>query len=311
MDKPDTTVDESGGERGTAPVRFGTSSFSSKDWLGSFYPRGTKPADFLARYAERYDTVEIDATYYAVPAPRVVEGWERKVPDGFLVAAKFPREIVHGGEGSRPDAARVLTPDASYPVRDEFLRVMRRLGPKLGPLVIQLPFFRRSEFPGRADFLHRLDRFLGDLPEDLHFAVEVRNREWLNDELAELCRHHRTALVLVDRAHMPHADELGFDPVTAGFAYIRLLGDRHAIERITTTWDREVIDHGERLARWAAVLTRLLEREVPAFVYVNNHYAGHAPATVERLRNAFLDAAREAGLDPARRLAGSPPQGPS
>jgi len=302
-----------GGRRHGAPslIRFGTSSFSSSDWVGPFYPRGTKPAAFLGIYAQHYDTVEIDATYYAVPSARVVEGWVQKTPETFLIAAKFPRAIVHGGDGPRPDAARVLQPDTSYPVRDEFLEVIRGLGPRLGPLVLQLPYFRKEEVPHRTDFLHRLDRFLGDLPGDLRYAVEVRNRGWLHPELAELCRHHRAALVLVDRAHMPHADEIAFDPITTDFTYIRLLGDHHGIERLTKTWDREVIDRGERLDRWAAVLTRLLEREIPAFVYVNNHYAGHAPATLERLRRAFADAARDVGLDPQRRLAGSPRGGPS
>jgi len=307
------SADDFPGMGGGAPlVRFGTSSFSSSDWVGPFYPRGTKPAEFLRKYAERYDTVEIDATYYAVPSARTVEGWAGRTPEGFLVAAKFPRDIVHGGSGPRPDPARVLDPATSYPIRDAFLGVMRRLGPRLGPLVLQLPYFRKGEFPRASDFLHRLDRFLGDLPGDLRYAVEIRNRNWLTAEFAELCRHHQAALVLVDRAYMPHADELAFDPVTAGFTYIRLLGDRHAIEKITRKWDREVVDHSGRLQRWASVLTRLLDREVPSFVYVNNHYAGHAPATVERLRRAFGDAAREAGLDPGRevRLATDPPGGP-
>jgi uncharacterized protein YecE (DUF72 family) len=281
--------------------------------VGSFYPRGTKPAEFLKSYAGRYDTVEIDATYYAVPSSRTVEGWAGKTPEDFLIAAKFPRDIVHGGSGPRPDPARVLDPATSYPVRDAFLAVMRRLGPRLGPLLLQLPYFRKGEFQRVADFLDRLDRFLGDLPEDLRYAVEIRNRNWLTAEFAQLCRHHQVALVLVDRAYMPLADELEFDPVTADFTYIRLLGDRHAIETITRKWDREVIDRADRLDRWASVLTRLLEREVPSLVYVNNHYAGHAPATVERLRSSFEASAREAGLDPTRegRLAIDPPGGPS
>ena len=83
------------------------------------------------------------------------------------------------------------------------------------------------------------------------------------------------------------------DPVTSGFVYVRLLGDRKAIEKITRTWDREVIDHSDRLRRWAAFLVRMLRREVPTFVYVNNHYAGHAPTTVRRLIKMF-EAAVEA-----------------
>lgn len=279
-------------------LRLGASSFSSPDWVGPFYPKGTSPARFLEVYAAHFDTVEIDSTYYAVPSARTVEGWARKTPERFLIAAKFPREIVHGGDGAVPDAAKILDPEIAYPVRDRFLRVMAGLGPRLGPLVIQFPYFNRKVFASEAPFLERLDRFLGDLPEGPRYAVEIRNRAWLTPALADLCRRRRAALVLVDQAWMPHADEVErlMDPVTADFAYVRLLGDRKEIEAITTTWEKEVIDRTDRLSRWARFLARLTERRVPSFVYVNNHYAGHAPATLERLKRLFLDASE--GDDP-------------
>ena len=270
--------------------------------MGPFYPEGASPSDFLELYARRYDTVEIDATYYAVPAARTVEGWARRTPEGFLIAAKFPREIVHGGEGASPDPARILEPAHAYPVRDRFLAVMEKLGPRLGPLVIQFPYFNKKVFPSAEPFMDRLDRFLGDLPPGRFYAVEIRNRPWLTPAFADLCRRHRAGLVLVDQAWMPHGDEVErkMDPVTAGLAYVRLLGDRQEIEKLTTTWENEVIDRTDRLTRWAGFLVRMLEREVPTVVYVNNHYAGHAPATVEKLRRLFEEAARERGLDPGR-----------
>ena len=278
-------------------VRFGTSSFSSKDWVGPFYPKGTRPGDFLRVYATRFDTVEIDATYYAVPAASTVEGWADKTPPGFLISAKFPRDIVHGGEGRIPNPEQVLDPDRTYPIRDEFLEVMTKLGPRLGPLVIQFPFFNERVFPESSVFFERLDRFLADLPSEFTYAVEIRNPKWVGQDLAVLCRRHKVSLVLVDQAWMPHGDEVErrFDPVTATPCYVRLLGDREIIEKITTSWDREVIDQGGRLARWSAFLNRMLERKVPTLVYVNNHYAGHAPATLERLRGLFLDARRKRG----------------
>ena len=278
-------------------VRFGTSSFSSKDWIGPFYPPGTAPKDFFASTPGRLDTVEIDATYYAVPTLRTVEGWAAKTPPDFLISAKFPRDIVHGGSGRTPNPARILDPDLTYPIRDEFLGVMRALGERLGPLVIQFPFFGNHLFAAPGPFMEKLDRFLGDLPEGFTYVVEIRNRSWLNADFAALCRRHRASMVLVDQAWMPHGDEVEreFDPLTGEVCYVRLLGDRPEIEAITTTWEREVIDREERLLRWARFLARVWEREVPTLVYVNNHYAGHAPATVERLRTRFLEAV---GLKP-------------
>ena len=232
-------------------VRFGTSSFSSEDWVGPFYPPGTKPAEFLSFYANHFDTVEVDATYYAVPSPRTVEGWASKTPDGFVLAAKFPRSIVHGGEAERPDPAKILDPAATAAERDAFLSVMRRMGPRLGPLVLQFPYFNRAVFPSPEPFLERLDRFLADLPSDLAYGVEVRNKAWVSPSLREVLARRRAALVLVDQAWMPHGDEVekALDPVTADFAYVRLLGDREEIEKVTKTWEKEVVDRGERLSR--------------------------------------------------------------
>ena len=271
---------------GIPQFHLGTSSFSNKDWVGPFYPSGTAPADFLEFYATRFGTVEIDSSYYGVPRVSTVNAWRERTPEGFLLAAKFPREVVHGGAKARPDPRVVLDPDRTYGIRDKFLETMGRLGDRLGPLLLQFPYFSRGAFPDPAVFRERLERFLADLPPAFRYAVEVRNRAWVTPALADLCRSHGAALTLVDQAWMPHGDEVErrMDPVTAPFAYIRLLGDRREIEALTTRWDREVLDRSPRLERWAALIGRLLAREIPTFVYVNNHYAGHAPATLARLR---------------------------
>jgi uncharacterized protein YecE (DUF72 family) len=270
---------------GPSRVRFGTSSFSAAEWVGTFYPRGTRPGDFLRHYATQFDTVEVDATYYHVPAPETVDAWVAKTPPHFALAAKFPRSIVHGGEGPEPDPTRLLTPDFTYAERDTFLEVMSRLGARCGPLVLQFPHFSPLVFRERGAFCDRLEAFLADLPREFAYAVEIRNPYWLDAEFAALCRRRQAALVLVDRAGMPHGADVAaqFDPCTAPFAYLRLLGDRQRIERITTRWEREVIDHRESLGRWAALLTQLAERTT-VFVFANNHYAGHAPTTIRRLQ---------------------------
>jgi uncharacterized protein YecE (DUF72 family) len=274
-------------------VRFGTSSFSSTDWVGPFYPRGLKPSDFLRFYATRFSTVEIDATYYHVPAASTVDSWVRKTPESFTIAAKFPRGIVHAGAGIEPDPERILTPDATYAERDEFLQVMGRLGKRLGPLLLQFPRFAPTSLGGAAGFRERLDRFLGDLPPGFQIAVEIRNPEWLDESFAQLLHKHGATPVLVDRAGMPHGAAV-FDllhPDRGRLAYIRLLGDRHRIEKITTTFDHEVLDWSEHLERWADLLVRLSHRRIPTFVFANNHFAGHAPATIRRLATRY-DAAR-------------------
>ena len=202
-----------------------------------------------------------------------------------MLSAKFPRSIVHGGEEAKPDPAKLLDPEATRADRDRFLEVMARMGSRLGPLVLQFPFFARDAFPTIASFLARLEPFLAELPHEFRYGVEVRNRDWLSPELAAVCRRHGAAMVLVDQGWMPHGDEVvkRFDPITTDFAYVRLLGDRKKIEALTTHWDKEVIDQAARLERWVPLLQRFVERGVRTLVYVNNHYAGHAPATARRL----------------------------
>ena len=275
----------------TARARFGTSSFSTRDWVGPFYPPGTKAADYLARYAEKLDTVEIDSTYYGIPRATTIEKWVRQTPESFLLAAKFPRDIVHGGKGAKPDRNVILVPERTDDIVEEFLDVMQGLGDKLGPLVLQFPFLADDVFPSREEFYDRLDRFLERLPDGFRYAVEVRNKGLMNATVAEICRNRGACLVLVDQAWMPHADEVmrRFDPVTTDYAYVRLLGDHKEMDKLTTTWDKEVVDRTPRLRRWAEVIGNLLQREIPVFTYVNNHYAGHAPATVRRLEQFLED----------------------
>jgi len=272
-------------------IRLGTSSFSESDWVGPFYPPGTKPADFLAYYATRYSTVEVDATYYAIPSRRTVEGWSKKISNDFILSAKFPRSIVHGGEGARPDSKIVLVPDATYNDRDRFLEVMSLMGKRLGPLVLQFPYFAKAVFASSNEFIERLDRFLDDLPNGFRYAVEIRNRNWLTKSFIDILKRHNAALVLVDQAWMPHGDELAgkYDILTSDYVYIRLLGDRKEIEAVTKKWDREVIDRADRMQRWADLIAKLIEREVETLIYINNHYAGYAPATADRLHDMILE----------------------
>lgn len=281
----------------SASLRFGTSSWSEKSWVGPFYPAGTRPADMLAFYATEFPTVEADTTYYRIPSREMVRGWRAKTPEGFLLAAKFPRSVVHGGEGAtpaKPDGKTVLAWEKVGRDVEQFLEVMGELGPKCGPLVVQLPYLNRGAFAGLPEFLERLEHFLHRLPPGFRYAVEVRNKSWIGPELLGALRERKIALVLVDLAYMPHPADLAerLDLVTADFVYARLIGDRAAVEAQTKTFDRIVIDQGARLDRWTRLLLDLSPRVRETFAYANNHYAGFGPGTIRDLLRRV-----EAGLD--------------
>ena len=266
-------------------VRLGTSSWSEKGWVGPFYPAGTAPRDFLSYYATRFECVEVDATYYAVPRRDMVRGWARKVPPGFALAGKFPRSIVHAGEGPRPDGTRVLVPEFVAADRDAFLEAMSLLGDRCGPLVLQFPYFARDAFTEAGPFLERLSAFLEGLPTEFRYAVEIRNRAWIGAPLLERLRERNVALVWADLPYVPHPDRwpTDLDPITSDFGYVRLIGDRKATDARTKTFDRIVVDRSDRLARWAQFLEGVRDRLEETFVFANNHFAGHGPATLAEL----------------------------
>jgi len=235
-----------------------------------------RPADYLAFYAEHFHTVEVDSTFYACPSARTVSNWAARTPEGFIFSVKVPRVITH--EKALVDCDADLK---------QFLDAMDILAGKLGPVVFQFPFFHRSILRDRHEFLDGLVPFLKKLPSARKFAIEMRNRDWLDAEFANLLREHKMALVLQDRSWMPSPGELNFDPITAEWTYIRWLGDRKGIEEQTTTWDKTIVDRTSELTSWVDYCYQIKQRGVMIYAYANNHYAGHAPATIEQFRTLW------------------------
>lgn len=261
-----------------ADIRIGTSAFTAAGWAGSFYPNGTKPAEYLSLYATRFDAVELDNTFYATPALSTVKGWYAKTPPSFLFAAKVPQVITH---------EKVLV-DCDGDLKN-FLTAMDALGEKLGPLLLQFGKFKSSVFKTQADFVARLKPFLKGLPKGYKFAVEIRNENWLNLRLVDLLREYGVALALIDQSWMPRPWEMknDLDLITADFTYVRWLGDRKGIEEKTKTWDKVIVDRQGDLLEWVGLLKRVHERRIMILAFANNHYAGNGPATVELFRTLW------------------------
>jgi len=254
---------------------LGTSAFTAAGWPGSFYPAGMKPADYLTYYASQFNTVEVDSTFYGCPSASTVNTWSARTPDDFIFCAKVPQIITH---------EKVLVNcDSEF---EEFVKTMDILGPKLGPIIFQFPSFDRWKFPKQESFLAVLTPFLKKLSADHKFVIEIRNKTWLDAKLADVLREHKIALVLTDTSLVPRPWEMEekFDMITADFAYVRWLGDRHGIEKITQQWDRTVVDREHDLKNWVDVLKELvLNKKIrQLFAFANNHYAGHGPATVKQ-----------------------------
>jgi uncharacterized protein YecE (DUF72 family) len=245
---------------------LGTSSWTAPSWEGVFYPPGTPPARYLSEYSRHFRTVEIDATFYAPPAPTTVDSWYHRTPPGFVFAAKAPQVITHQKvlEGCEGDVAI-------------FLGAMERLREKLGPLLFQFKYFKRDEMPGATVFLDRLEPFVETLPPGFQYAVEIRNKGWLVPRLLEILRRRNVALALIDHPYMPRAEEYRRRPelITADFAYIRFLGDRYKIEEVTKEFNRLVYDRTRETQAWIDAMRDLLPGVQRTYTYYNNHYAGY------------------------------------
>jgi uncharacterized protein YecE (DUF72 family) len=267
-----------------ASLRIGTSAFTAAGWEGAFYPAGMKPADFLSYYATQFDTVEVDSTFYRIPALSTVKGWYAKTPPGFLFAAKVPQVITH------EKVLRDCDADLS-----QFLKTMDSLGEKLGPLLFQFGYFNKKAFLGVNDFLALLVPFLKKLPKGYRFAVEIRNKNWLVPQFVETLRARGVALELVDQVWMPRPAQWfeKLDPITADFTYVRWLGDRKGIEEQTKVWDQIIVDRRADLAEWVEVLKTVHKRKIQILAFANNHYAGYGPGTIEQFRELWRRAVGE------------------
>jgi uncharacterized protein YecE (DUF72 family) len=248
----------------SAKIRIGTQGWNYDGWLGSFYPRKTSAKEMLSLYAKIFDTVEIDSTFYAIPAENSVRGWYEKTPSDFSFSVKLPSEITH--KNRLRDSEEILL---------NFVNRMLLLKEKLGSILIQLP----PDFPPTE---HKsLSKFLKILPQRFQFAIEFRDADWINEStLAEL-EENRVALALTDGKWVNR--EESFSLITkqaSSFAYIRWLGPREL-----TDFSRIQLDRTKELQMWAEAVKTVSETASTVYGYFNNHFQGHSPASSNLFKN--------------------------
>jgi uncharacterized protein YecE (DUF72 family) len=223
-------------------IRVGTSGYMYRHWRGVLYPEGLAQRLWLARYASFFDTVEMNATFYRLPTPRAVERWRDAVPPAFTFAVKGSRYLTH--------LKRLLDTDEGL---RRFYEPVALFGPKLGPVLWQLP-------PHMKPDAERLDRFLSHLPRGRH-AVEFRDAAWYSEETCAVLEAHGAAFC--------EHDNVKRDPprLTGGFRYVRFHG----------TTGRYGGRYGPAALRgFAAGCAASARRGEDVFVYFNNDLGGHA-----------------------------------
>jgi uncharacterized protein YecE (DUF72 family) len=242
-------------------MAIGCSGWNYSHWRdGVFYPPRLPSDRWLEFYAERFDTVEVNSSFYRLPRRETVARWAATAPEGFTFAVKVSRYVTH---------IRRLR-EAGEHLRILLDRIDPLVGtPKLGPLLWQLPAsFRRDDA--------RLRAALDELPTSLRHAFEFRHESWFDDDVLRLLREHGVALVIADS---PRTNRFQSRELTAGFVYVRL---HHGTRGRRGNYSRsELADWAVQVDEWS--------RRGDVFVYFNNDWEGFAPANAATLRTLLAE----------------------
>lgn len=257
-------------------LHIGTSSWGCKEWRNVFYPDSVTTADQLAYFAGRFNTVEVNSSFYALPTPDTLIDWVEQVPPGFTFSLKVPKEISH--------SKRLVDCRADMLA---YLDAVRSLGSLAAPGLLQLPpdFTRANGGRALVDFLD----WLPGVMDHLKLSVEVRALELMTPAFAQFLAERGFTFVVTVQDGVPDlfpvwqalmAAENG--PRTC---FVRWSGnqDREAADNRTLTNTPLTNPRDAELALWASRIEWLVERQIECFGYMHNSFEGHAPGSVRRL----------------------------
>jgi len=226
-------------------ILIGTSGYNYPEWKGSFYPADLAAAKMLPYYAARFQTVEINYTFYRMPNEKILSNWAGQVRPEFRFTLKAPRRITH-------DAKLVKCEDLTA----TFCRVAETLGPRLGALLFQLPPNQKKDLP-------RLEAFLDILPPKAPAAFEFRHASWFDDQVFSALKRRNRALCVADSEKLETPLE-----VTADYGYFRLRDEGYS--------EKDIED-------WGLKIDGLRSRCKDIFVYFKHEEEGKGPAFARHL----------------------------
>lgn len=236
----------------TGRIFIGTSGWHYKHWKGTFYPENIKDDQQFAFYAEHFNTVEINNSFYKLPDAATFTNWKRSAPKGFVFAVKASRYLTH----------MVKLKASRESMQKLFTRVVK-LNKTLGPILFQLP-------PRWKVNTDRLAQFLSELPSGHRYAFEFRDTSWYTDEVYRLLKKWNCAFCIyhLERHRSPLE-------ITADFVYIRLHGPGNKYQGSYST---------RALSTWAARCALWLKEKKDVFIYFDNDQAGYAAKNAIKLQ---------------------------
>lgn len=238
-------------------IYIGTSGWHYAHWVGPVYPAGTSPKDFLSLYAKKFQSVEINSTFYRLPSSEVLSDWRDNTPDSFVFACKASRYITH--------MKKLKDPEKSIA---QFFKAVRILEPKLGPILFQLP-------PRWYVNFDRLARFLSNLPKNHRYAFEFRDESWHSDSVFKVLSSFNAAFCAFDLNGRMSCFER-----TADFTYVRLHGPKGSYQG---QYDKR------SLALWAEKFKAIREERMDVYCFFDNDERGFAALDALRLAKMVED----------------------
>ncbi|MFQ6131872.1 MAG: DUF72 domain-containing protein [Armatimonadota bacterium] len=244
-------------------IRLGTSGFSYDDWVGHFYPEGIQKSDMLRYYAEHFDTVEVNYTYYRLPNARTLSQMAAKTGEGFEFVIKANREMTHE-RAEDPEVFRQFA-EALTPLREQ---------QKFGCILAQFPY----SFKPTREGARYLRWFREQVPSELPTVVEFRNSQWVHEKAFELLEELSFGFCCVDEP-----DLRGLMPGVAvatspEVGYVRFHG-RNAEKWFEheEAWERyDYLYTEDELAEWVDKVKDLAEKTERTYLFFNNHYQSKA-----------------------------------
>ncbi|MCL4518690.1 MAG: DUF72 domain-containing protein [Thaumarchaeota archaeon] len=240
-------------------MHTGCSGWSYQDWVGPFYPKGTKPKDYLRLYSSVLDAVEIDSSFYRIPNQFMISQWKKNTPEGFIFCPKVPKKITHELK------LQNISNNLSF-----FYRTTAGLGSKLGPMVFQMPPSFKYE-KGMKDLENLLSK---EIKDGFRHAIEFRHKSWFRSEVYKLLESHNVALCWSLNQYIETPTLL-----TSNFVYARMVGERDITDFSTTQKDRS------KESKDMADAIKSVEGSIEeGFIFFNNHFAGFGPESVNEFR---------------------------
>lgn len=286
---------------GNTNLRIGTCSWKYDSWLGVIYPE-KKPFNYLQEYSRHYKTVEVDQWFWSLftgdkavlPKPSVVQEYAESIPIDFTFAIKVPNSITltHHYKKKKSDP---LTPNPhflSVELVQSFLNRLEPLSKNMGPLMFQFEYLNKMKMPGGLkQFIYLFGEFIEKLPGGYQYCLECRNPNYLNDAYFNFLMDKELHHVFLQGYYMPsifalyekHKEQI------KDMAVIRLHGpDRKGIEKETgMSWNQVVAPKDGDIALLVDMLSDMNYRGLESFVFVNNHFEGSAPRTIQRIEESL------------------------